>query len=68
MLASRIRNALMASVDIPDLDIRIQIQKSRVVLSGFADNQAEIDRNLTLARQVKGVRTIVNHISIRQFT
>lgn len=58
----------MASVDIPDLDIRIQIQKSRVVLSGFADNQAQIDRNLTLVKQVKGIRTIVNHIGIRQFT
>lgn len=68
ILAARVRAALMASNDITDLDIRIQIKRDEVVLSGFADNLAQIDRNIALVRQLKGVRRVVNHLSIRQFT
>lgn len=68
MLATRIRAALMANGDITDLDIRIQTKRDEVVLSGFADNHVQIDRNIGLVRQLKGVRKVVNHIVIRQFT
>lgn len=68
MLAARIRAALMASDDITALDIKIQTKRDEVVLSGFADNHAQIDRSIALVRQLKGVRKVVNHISIRQFT
>lgn len=68
MLAARVRTALMASDDIIGLDIRIQTKRDEVVLSGFADSHAQIERNITLVRQLKGVRRVVNHISIRQFT
>ena len=68
MLASRVRTALMASDDIADLDIRIQTKRDEVVLSGYAGDSAQLDRNIALVRQVKGVRKVINHISIRQFT
>ncbi|MEO6918578.1 MAG: BON domain-containing protein [Collimonas sp.] len=68
LLATKIRTELMDSRDIVDLDIRIRTERDVVLLSGFADNQAQIDRSIALVRRIVGVRRVVSHIAIRQFT
>ncbi len=67
-LTSKIKTALMTSGDMDNFDIRIQAGKDAVVLSGFADSRAQIDRNLALIRRIDGVNKIINHVSIRRFT
>ncbi|SFA75894.1 BON domain-containing protein [Collimonas sp. OK607] len=67
-LTTKIKTALAASGDMDNFDIRIQTRKDEVVLNGFADSRAQIDRNLALIRRIDGVGKIINHVSIRRFT
>ena len=67
-LTTKIKAALMASGDTGNFDIRIQAQKDQVVLSGFADSQTQVDRNLALVRRIDGVGKVINRVRIRRFT
>ncbi|MFJ2987204.1 BON domain-containing protein [Collimonas sp. NPDC087041] len=67
-LTKKIKAALISHGDIDNFDIKINIQENQVVLSGFADSQAQVDRNLTVVRSVDGVTRVINHISVRKFT
>jgi hyperosmotically inducible protein len=67
-LIAKIKIALMAAGDLNDLDIRIRAQKDAVMLSGFADSQAQIDRNIEVVKRVEGVRRVINRMSVRKFT
>jgi osmotically-inducible protein OsmY len=68
MLTAKIKIALMAGGASSDLDIRIRTQKDEVMLSGFADSQAQIDRSIKMVKRVEGVRRVINRMSIRRFT
>ena len=67
-LTTKIKAALMASGDTGNFDIRIQARKDAVVLSGFADSQTQVDRNLALVRRIDGVGKVINRVRIRRFT
>lgn len=67
-LTAKIKKALMASDGIDNLDIRIRTQKDEVMLSGFADSRAQIDRSIEVVKRVAGVGRVINRISIRKFT
>lgn len=68
MLTAKIKTALLASNDLDSLDIRIQIKNGEVVLRGFADDQAQIDRSIVVVKRVAGVGRVINRISVRKFT
>lgn len=67
-LAVKVKTALMASDGVDNLDIRIRMKKGEIVLSGFADSQAQIDRSIAVVKCVAGVGRVVNRINIRKFT
>jgi len=67
-LIAKIKIALTAAGDLNDLDIRIRAQKDAVMLSGFADSKAQIDRNIEVVKRVEGVRRVINRMSVRKFT
>jgi hyperosmotically inducible protein len=68
MLTVKIKTALLASSDLENLDIRIQIRNGEVVLRGFADDQVQIDRSIAVVKRVAGVGKVINRISVRKFT
>jgi hyperosmotically inducible protein len=68
MLIAKIKTALLASSDLENLDIRIQIRNGEVVLRGFADDQVQIDRSIAVVKRVAGVGKVINRISVRKFT
>ena len=61
----RVRELLLASDDVKSLEIKVRTDKGAVQLSGFVDNQHQLDRCLSLAQSVKGVTSVVNQLSVK---
>ena len=64
MLATSVKSALLAHPDVKSLDIEIETRKGEVQLSGFVDNQTQIDRAIAVTREVPGVKRIENKVSL----
>ena len=65
LLTSRVKAALLDNLDIKSFDIKVKTRKGEVMLSGFVDNQAQIDHAVTVARSVPGVLAIDNKVSLK---
>ncbi len=65
LITTRVRSALMANEEIKSLDIKVKTHKGEVMLSGFADNQAQIERSIALAKGIEGVLGIDNQLSLK---
>ncbi|MBE0620163.1 MAG: BON domain-containing protein [Burkholderiales bacterium] len=66
IVTAKIKSALLADPDVKSFDIAIVTRKGEVQLSGFVDNQAQIDRAVDIARGVEGVQSIGNEMSIKK--
>jgi hyperosmotically inducible protein len=44
----------------------VETYEGKVQLSGYANDKAQIDRAVKIARGVKGVKNVVNKISIKR--
>jgi hyperosmotically inducible protein len=66
VLTAKVKSALLADADVRSFDIAVVTRKGEVQLSGFVDNQAQIDRAIGIARGVEGVQGIGNEMSIKQ--
>lgn len=64
-VTTRVKSALFADPDIKSLDLQVETRKGIVQLSGFVNNQTQIDRALTAARGVAGVTSVENKLSIK---
>jgi hyperosmotically inducible protein len=65
VVTTRVKSALLADADIKSFDFKVETRKGEVLLSGFVDNQAQLDRASTVAREVAGVKSILNHVSLK---
>ena len=65
LLTTRVKAALVDSIDIKSFDIKVETRKGEVMLSGFVDNQAQIDQAVAVARAVPGVVAINNKVSLK---
>jgi hyperosmotically inducible protein len=65
VVTAKVKSALFADPDIKSFDLKIETRKGAVQLSGFVDNQAQIDRAITATRAVEGVRSVENNISLK---
>lgn len=66
IMTSRVKSALIAEPTIKSLDISVVTRKGEVQLSGFVDNQAQIDKAIMVARSVEGVKGLANELSIKK--
>ena len=66
IVTAKVKSALLADPDIKSFDIAIVTRRGEVQLSGFVDNQAQIDRAIDIARGVEGVHSIGNEMSIKK--
>jgi hyperosmotically inducible protein len=66
VVSTKVRTALMSNEDIKSLDIKVTTRKGEVMLSGFADNQAQIDRSVAVAKSVEGVTSVDNKLSLKE--
>ncbi|HEV7929843.1 MAG TPA: BON domain-containing protein [Nitrosospira sp.] len=64
-ITAKVKSALLADPDVKGLDIKVETNKGEVQLSGFVDNQAQIDRAVSIARGVEGVKNVQNKITLK---
>ena len=66
VITAKVKSALLSDPGIKSFDIAAVTSKGVVQLSGFVDNQAQIDRAMGAARVVDGVTGVVNEMSIKK--
>ena len=52
VVTTKVKSALLADAGIKGFDIKVETRKGMVQLSGFVDNQTQIDRVLLAAREI----------------
>lgn len=65
LVTTRVRTALMANEKIHSGDFKVETLKGEVMLSGFADNQAQIDQATVIVLAVEGVKSVQNNVAIK---
>lgn len=65
LLTSHVKAALLDTTDIKSFDLKVETRKGEVMLSGFVDNQTQIDHAVAVARSVHGVLAIDNKVSLK---
>jgi hyperosmotically inducible protein len=63
VVATKVRSALVSTDDIKSLDIKVTVNKGIVLLSGFVDNQAQMERGVAVASAIEGVKSVDNKLS-----
>jgi len=66
IITAKVKSALLADPNVKSFDIAVVTRKGDVQLSGFVDNQAQIDLAIELARKVEGVANVGNEMSIKK--
>ena len=64
-ITTKVKSALLADADVKGLDIKVETRKGEVQLSGFVDNQSQIDRAITVTKGVEGVKDVDNKMSLK---
>ncbi len=65
VVTTKVKSALLADADIKSFDLKVETRKGAVQLSGFVDNQAQIERAIATTRAVAGVTGVENGISLK---
>jgi len=65
VVTARVKSALLADPDVKSYGFKVDTRKGEVQLSGFVDNQAQIDRAIEVARAVEGVKNVENKVSLK---
>jgi len=66
IITAKVKTALLADANVKSLDIAVVTRKGEVQLSGFVDNQSQIDRAIEVAHGIEGARSISNEMSIKK--
>jgi len=66
VITTKIRTALMSNDEVKSLDVKVKTRKGEVMLSGFADNQAQIDLIIGVAKGIEGVKAVDNQLSLKE--
>ena len=66
VIASAVKSALPGDADVKSLETAVVTRKGEVQLSGFVDNQGQIDRAVEVARAVPGTGSVTNEMSIKK--
>jgi hyperosmotically inducible periplasmic protein len=65
MVTTKVKAALLGDSDVKGLDIKVETRKGLVMLSGFVDSRAQIDRAISITRAVEGVTNTENNMTVR---
>lgn len=65
VITTAVKSALLADPDVKSFDLKVETRKGEVQLSGFVDNQSQIDRATTIAQNVSGTKSVQNRVSLK---
>ena len=66
IVTAKVKSALLADASVKSFDIAVVTRKGEVQLSGFVDNQSQIDLALALTNKIEGVASVANELSIKK--
>lgn len=66
IVTTKVKSALLANSNIKSSDISVVTYKGEVQLSGFVDDETQIERAVATARTVEGVKNVVNKIIVKK--
>ncbi|HEY8068060.1 MAG TPA: BON domain-containing protein [Burkholderiales bacterium] len=66
VVTTKVKSALLADAEIKSFDFKVETRKGAVQLSGFVDNQAQVDRAISDTRGIEGVRSVENGITLKE--
>lgn len=64
-ITTKVKSAFATDKTVDAMDIRVETNQGNVRLSGFADSPAEKQRAEEIARNVSGVRSVTNAITVQ---
>ncbi len=65
-ITGKVKAALLADAEVKGTDINVETSKGDVMLSGFVESQAQIDKAATLAKNIDGVKQVSNKLEIKK--
>lgn len=65
-IAASIKTSLLASPDTHGLDIDVEVDRNKVQLNGFVDEQSQVDRAGEIARATSGVASVENNLRVTE--
>lgn len=68
VVTTKVKSALLADSEVKSFDLKVETRKGAVQLSGFVDNQAQVDRAIATTRAVEGVKDVENAITLKTGT
>jgi hyperosmotically inducible periplasmic protein len=66
VVTTRVKSALLADSQVKSFDIAVVTRKAVVQLSGFVDNQTQIDRAVDIATRTNDVKTVINELKVKK--
>jgi hyperosmotically inducible protein len=66
IVTAKVKSALISDPGVKSFDIAVATNKGEVQLSGFVDNQAQIDHAIEVARTIEGVQGVDNKMTIKK--
>ena len=66
IVTAKVKSALLSDPGVKGFDIAVATSKGEVQLSGFVDNQMQIDHAIEVARGVEGVQGVDNKMSVKK--
>ena len=66
IVTTQVKAALLADASVKSFDVAVVTRKNEVQLSGFVDNQAQIDRAVEVARGITGVSSVINDMKVKK--
>ncbi len=64
-ITTKVKTKLLGDPNVSGFAISVETFRGRVILSGFVNSQAQIDRAVALAREVPGVKEVQSALVIK---
>lgn len=65
VVTAKVKSALLDNTEIKSFDLKVETRKGEVMLSGFVDNATQMERAVTVARGVAGVKNVSNKMDLK---
>ena len=66
VITAKVKSGLLGEPNMKSMDIAVLTRKGEVQLSGFVNNQAQVDSAIAVAKGVSGVTKVDNKMSIKK--
>ncbi|MGV0951048.1 MAG: BON domain-containing protein [Azonexus sp.] len=65
VITTKVKSAVLNEPGLKSAEINVETFKGKVQLSGFVSTQAQIDKAVEVARNVKGVTSVTNSMRLK---